>query len=123
MNNFSEMGEKRYKILKPLLVDVIDTTSVETTQDLYDKVREILKDQMCIQKKVCTYFGFTTRRDELENADAGHYSYNVVEYYSYEELIERFNREVARYELTGFRLRFATYYGAGDENCFIVVCN
>lgn len=123
MKNFSAIGEKRYKLLKPLYVENIDTTGVINSSELYDKVREILKELMCEQKQVCTYFGFTTKRDELENADSGFYSYHIVEDYSYEQLLERFNREIVRNKLTGISLRFETYYGAADDKWFIIVCN
>lgn len=125
MNVLTQNGRKRYEILRPKWIKdfLPEEFPVETSEQLYEEVRKVLKEQMINQKKVCTAFGFIPEEDEIKGAEEGFYSITVVEEYSYEKLLERFDRQTTKSKLTAVRMVFEPHCQSEDLTWIIIVCN
>lgn len=125
MSVLTENGRKRYEILRPKWIKdfLPEEFPVESSEQLYEEVKKVLEEQMVNQKKVCTLLDFILEQDEIEGEVEGSYSIHMVEDYSYERLVERFNRLTTKNKLTAVRMRFEPYYLSEDLTWIIIVCN
>ena len=78
---------------------------------------------MTNQKKVCTYFGFILETDEVNGEVEGYHSIPMVEDYSCEKLVEKFDKETSQSKLTAVRIVFEPHYNSEDLTWFIIVSN
>lgn len=125
MINLTKLGKQRYESFRPLWErNPVETRLFLTCEELYSEVRALLKEQMCEKGKVCTLFGVIERSYELsEFFELGFSSINVVEDYTYEKLIERFERMITKEQLVAFGLRFEPHYLSEERTHFIMICN
>lgn len=125
MSILTAMGRKRYAILRPKWIEdfLPEEYPVQSSDELYGEVKKVLKEQMINQKKVCTLLDFILENDEIEGVEEGSYSIPVVEEYSYEKLVQRFDRITSKSTLTAVGMRFEPHYLSEDLTWVIIVRN
>lgn len=122
-------GWRRYNWLRPQCVELEPTIiRADSQEELYEKMWEILEEQMVLEELACTFFSFITKKYEASGAEPGSYSLpHGTEDFSFEQIKERIQRNLDYYkeEYTAVRMRFE-FRQRTDEmmrKWFIIVLN
>ena len=120
---------RRWSWLKPELVNPVpQPIPVSSRDELYEKIREIMKEQMEKNGLRCTLFSYITQKYEESGAEPGMYSHpHGTEECSCDEIMEWINRIRQRHndEFNAVRMRFEPSEITEETvpNWFIIVLN